>query len=535
MPTPAREELPRSGHSCRGGKVNAVTRPPRLNAAAFFVDRHRDEGRGDRPVFRVGGRSVTYGELAADVDRVAGALAQLGVEIENRVVLALDDSPVFAAAFWGAVKLGAVAVPVNTLMSSAEYEFLLEDSRAKVVVVEEHAAERVLAVRDRCPFLREIIVVGRAHAGARTWSDVLCLHGGGVAPAPTSPEDVMFWGYTSGSTGAPKAAVHSHKDFVAAADLVGVGVFGIGADDLTFSASKMYFPFGLGNSLFFPARVGAASVLVPERLGPEQAFEVIARERPTVFFTVPTLYARMLAVDGAERRYDLSSLRLCVSSGEALPPPLFDAWRARFGLDLHDVVGSTENLHDFIATRPGRARRGSAGQLVPGFEARLIDDQGQPVAPGEVGHLLIKGETTSPYYWNRLERTRRTMLGEWLRTGDMFHQDADGYFYFSGRSDDMLKVGGQWVSPAEVEARLLQHPAVLEAGVVAREDGDGLVRPHAFVALKPGVAAAGDLADELRAFARAGLAGYKVPRAVDIVPELPKTATGKIQRFKLRA
>ena len=512
-----------------------MTRPPRLNAAAFFVDRHLEEGRAERPVFRVGGRPVTYGELAIDVDRFAGSLVELGVEIENRVVLVLDDSPVFAAAFWGAVKVGAVAVPVNTLMSPPEYAFVLEDSRAKVVVVDEHAAARVLAVRERCPFLREVIVVGRAQPGARAWADVVRLGAGRVAPAPTVPEDVMFWGYTSGSTGSPKAAVHSHKDFVAAADLVGVGVFGIGPDDLVFSASKMYFAFGLGNSLLFPARVGAAAVLVAERLGPEQAFEVIARERPTVFFTVPTLYARMLALEGAERRYDLSSLRLCVSSGESLPPALFDAWRARFGLDLHDVVGSTENLHDFIATRPGRARRGSAGQLVPGFEARLVDDQGQSVACGEVGHLLIKGETTSPYYWNRLERTRHTMLGEWLRTGDMFRQDADGYFYFAGRSDDMLKVGGQWVSPAEVEARLLQHPAVLEAGVVAREDRDGLVRPHAFVALKPGVAAASDLADELRAFARAGLAGYKVPRAVDIVAELPKTATGKIQRFRLRA
>ena len=352
--------------------------------------------------------------------------------------------------------------------------------------------------------------------------------------APTMREDVMYWGFTSGSTGRPKAVVHSHADFVAAADLVGVGVFGLGPDDLTFSASKMYFAFGLGNSLLFPARVGAASVLVPERPEPERVFEIIARERPTAFFTVPTLYARLLQVDGAEHRYDLSSLRLCVSSGEALPPAIFDAWRARFGGDLLDVVGSTETLHDFIANRPGAARRGSSGQVVPGFEARLVDDEGRDIPAGTVGHLLIKGPTNAPYYWNRLERTRATMLGEWLRTGDMFSRDADGYFYFAGRADDMLKVAGQWVSPAEVEARLLEHPAVLEAGVTGRLDADGLVTPHAVVVLTQAHAPSDALAEALRLFARATLAPFKVPRVIEFAPELPKTATGKVQRFRLR-
>jgi benzoate-CoA ligase len=294
--------------------------------------------------------------------------------------------------------------------------------------------------------------------------------------------------------------VHTHRDFLAAADLVGVNVFGLGPDDLVFSASKLHFAFGLGNTLYFPARVGAASVLVPERITPERAFEVIAAERPTVFFTVPTLYARMLEVPDAERQFDLSSLRYGVSSGEALPPAVFDAWADRFGLELVEVVGSTEALQ----------------------------------APGAVGHLLVKGETTAPYYWNRRERTRRTMLGEWLRTGDMFRQDAEGWFYFEGRADDMLKVGGQWVSPAEVEAHLAAHPAVLEAGVVGDTDGHGLTMPRACVVLKAGFTGSPALAAELRDFVRRRTAGYKAPGRVEFVADLPKTATGKIQRFRLR-
>jgi acyl-coenzyme A synthetase/AMP-(fatty) acid ligase len=273
---------------------------------------------------------------------------------------------------------------------------------------------------------------------------------------------------------------------------------------------------------------------VAERITAERAFEVIDAERPTLFFAVPTLYARMLDVRDAERRFDVSSLRYCVSSGEALPPAIFDAWADRFGLELVEVVGSTEALHDFIANRPGHARRGTAGRVVPGFETRLVDDAGAPVEIGTVGHLLVKGETTAPYYWNRLERTRATMLGEWLRTGDVFRQDADGWFYFEGRADDMLKVAGQWVSPAEVEAHLMAHAAVLEAGVVGESDGHGLSRPRAYVVLKDGVIPSVPLADELREFVRGRTAGYKTPSGVEFVADLPKTATGKIQRFRLR-
>ena len=508
--------------------------PHALNAAAFFVDRHVAEGRGARTYFRWRGQSLTYASIATLAARAGHALASLGVEIEHRVVIALPDVPEFAAAFWGAAKLGAVSVPVNTLMSADEYAFVLNDSRAKVAIVDESVAAAFASIGARAPFLRAIVVVGRAPAGTLAFDDVVGRAADRLDPAPTFGEDVVYWGYTSGSTGPPKAAVHSHKDLVAAADLVGTGVFGIGEDDVILSASKLYFAFGLGNTLYFPARVGAAAILEPGRLDAERAFEVITRERPTVFLAVATLYARMLQVPDAEKRYDLSSVRLCVTSGEALPPPVFDAWAGRFGIELADVLGSTEALHDFIATRPGKARRGSCGQVVPGFEARLVGDDGDDVPAGTVGHLLIRGETSAPYYWNRLERTRRTMLGEWLRTGDMLSCDAEGYFYFAGRGDDMLKVSGMWVSPAEVEACLLEHPSVLEAGVVGRATDGGLVRPYAVVVLKPDAKASPALDAELRAFARERLAGYKAPVAIDVVSEIPRTATGKIQRFRLR-
>jgi benzoate-CoA ligase family protein len=505
-----------------------------LNAATVFLDRHLIEGHGGRTAFRFAGRSVTYADIAEASSRFGNALARLGVEFEQRVLLVLPDSPAFAAAFWGTVKLGAVAVPVNPFMAPPEYEFLLNDSRARVAVVDETVAPAIAPIRERCPFLSAVVVTGRRPGGALGFDDLLAQGPATLEPAPTFPDDPMYWGYTSGSTGPPKAAVHSHRGFVAAADLVGVGVFGIGPDDLVFSASKMFFAFGLGNSLYFPARVGAASVLVPERIDPARAFAVIERERPTVFFAVATLYARMLAAAEAGQGADLSSVRLCVTSGEALPPAVFDGWATRFGMELVDVVGSTETLHDFIANRPGRVRRGSCGQVIPGFDARLVDDEGRPVSAGAVGHLEIRGATTAPYYWNRLDRTRATMLGEWLRTGDMCSRDEDGYFYFAGRSDDMLKVSGMWVSPAEVEAALCEHPAVLEAGVVGRPDAGGLMVPHAVVVVKDAGLVTASLERELQGFVRARAAGYKVPRTIEFVTELPKTVTGKIQRFRLR-
>jgi benzoate-CoA ligase family protein len=512
----------------------AIDVPERFNAATHFLDRHLSEGRGARTAFRFRGRGVSYEETARRANRLGNALLARGIQMEQRVLLALPDRPEFAEAFWGAMKIGAVPVPVSDALPADDLAFMLEDSRARAVIASEAATAEILKGRARHPALRAVIVVGARRRGALEYERLLERASPELAAADTSRDDVALWLYTSGSTGRPKGAVHLHHDLVYAAELVGRGTFGIGPDDRIFSASKLHFAFGLGNSLYFPALVGATSVLVPERLDAERIFELIQAERPTVLFAVATIYRRLLQVAEAERRFDCSSLRLCVSSGEGLPAALFHAWQSRFGLELLDVVGSTEALHDFIANRPGAARAGSSGQVISGFEARLVDDQGRPVAPGMVGQLLIKGDSTSPGYWNRHERTRATMMGEWLRTGDMFYQDTDGYFFFCGRTDDMLKVGGMWVAPAEVEAALGEHPAVAEVAVIGRGDADGLTKPHAFCVLRDGMIGSDALAAELREGVRKRLGGYKSPRWVDFVPELPKTATGKIQRFALR-
>jgi benzoate-CoA ligase family protein len=512
----------------------AIEVPERFNAAAHFLDRHIAEGRGGRAAFRFAGRAVTYAEIALRANRVGNALLARGVQIEQRVLLALPDRPEFAEAFWGAMKIGAVPVPVSEALPAEEMAFLLHDSRARAVVASEEAVAVILAVRARCPALEAVITVGGRRRGALEYERLLERASPELEPADTTRDDVALWGYTSGSTGRPKAAVHLHHDLVHAAELVGRGTFGIGPDDLIFSASKLHFAFGLGNSLYFPALVGAASLLVPERLEAERILELIAAERPTVLFAVATVYRRLLQVAEAERRFDCSSLRLCVSSGEALPPGVFHAWRSRFGRELLDVVGSTEALHDYIANRPGEARAGSSGRIIPGYEARLVDDAGRPVAPGMVGQLLIRGDSTAAGYWNRHERTKATMLGEWLRTGDMFYQDTDGYYYFCGRTDDMLKVGGMWVSPTEVEACLGEHAAIAEVAVIGRGDADGLTKPHAYCVLREGVSGSDALAAELRESVRTRLGGYKSPRWIDFVSDLPRTATGKIQRFALR-
>jgi len=512
----------------------AIDLPERFNAATHFLDRHLTEGRSVRIAFRFAGRDVTYGEIALRASRLGNALRARDVQIEQRVLLALPDRPEFAEAFWGAMKIGAVPVPVSDALPADEAAFLLQDSRARAVIASETAAAEILKIRPGCPALESVIVVGGRRRGALEYERLLEKASPELAPADTSRDDVALWLYTSGSTGRPKAAVHLHRNLVHAAERVGRGTFGITADDVILSVSKLHFAFGLGNSLYFPALVGATSVLVPERLEAERVFELIQEERPTMLFAVATAYRRMLQVDGAERRFDLSSLRLCVSSGEALPAAIFHAWKSRFGHELLDVVGSTEALHDYIANRPGEARPGSSGRVISGYEARLVDDQDRPVAPGFVGHLLIKGDSTAAYYWNRHERTRATMQGEWLRTGDMFYQDADGYFYFSGRQDDMLKVGGMWVSPVEIEACLGEHSAVREAAVIGRGDADGLTKAHAFCVLQDGQVGSDALTAELQALVRKRLAGYKSPRWIDFVRELPKTSTGKIQRFALR-
>jgi benzoate-CoA ligase len=508
--------------------------PGRFNAASYFVDRHLAEGRGDRVAFHYEDSALTYAGLAELVNRAGNALLELGVQREQRVLCLLLDSPEFLATFWGAIKIGAVPIPVNTMMRGADYLYFLDDSRAPVAVISEPLLAEAGPVLAQAAHLRHVVVAGRPAAGQIGFDDWVGRASARLDPVDTSRDEPAFWLYSSGSTGRPKGAVHLQHDMLYCVDAYAVGVLGMHEGDRTVSAAKLFFAYGLGNNMYFPMGVGGQGVLYPHRPLPEPMFELIHRTRPTLFFGVPTLYAAMLQVKEAERRWDLSSLRLCVSAGEALPEELYRRWHDRFGVEIIDGIGTTEILHIFLSNRPGQVRPGSTGRPVPGYEAIVVDDEGRVLPPGEIGNLRVKGDSTMAYYWNQHEKTKDALHGHWIQTGDKYYQDQDGYFWYCGRADDMLKVGGIWVSPVEVENTLVGHPAVLEAAVVGREDTDRLVKPKAFVVLKQEHAATAALEDELKGFVKDKIAPYKYPRWIEFVGELPKTATGKIQRFKLR-
>jgi len=508
--------------------------PSEFNAATYFVDRNVYEGRGPTTAVVCEDRMLTYAEVADLVNRSGNALHELGVGMEDRVLVLCLDAPEFVAAFWGAIKIGAVPVPVNTLMRAADYLYFLNDSRAKVAVVSAPLLAEIGGVLPQAAHLRHVLVAGGPAGPHLSFEDRMARASTRLEPAPTSRDDAAFWLYSSGSTGFPKGAVHLQHDMVVCAETYGKHVLGLRPDDRCFSAAKLFFAYGLGNAGYFPMSVGAQSILFPHRPTPEGVFEILQRRRPTLFFGVPTLYAGMLAVKEAEKRFDLSSLRLCVSAGEALPDEIYARWRERFGVEVIDGIGTTEALHIFLSNQPGSVRPGSSGLPVPGYEALIVDDDGRPVAPGEIGNLRVKGDSIMAYYWNKHDKTRETLIGAWIQTGDKYRQDPEGYFWYAGRADDMLKVGGIWVSPIEVEATLIRHPAVLEAAVVGREDTDRLVKPQAFVVLKEAHDASPALAEELKTFVKDKIAPYKYPRWVEFVSDLPKTATGKIQRFKLR-
>jgi benzoate-CoA ligase family protein len=508
-----------------------VELPEVYNAATTFVDENIIQGRGARIAIYHQDQTFTYQEVFNKVNRTGNALKELGIEIEHRVLLVLPDSPEFAFSFFGAIKIGAVPIPTNPWMAAKDYEYLLNDSRARAVIIHASAVPELDKIRDRPRFLKSVIVVGDPKGKALSYDDLLARASDKLTAEATSRDDVCFWGYTSGSTGAPKGAVHLQHDMITITDLFVKPVLGMTQDDLCFSASKLFFAYGLGNSLYFPFRFGASTILWPEKPDPEKILQVIDKYRPTFFYSVPTLYARLLRV---EKNYDVSSLKICLSSGEPLPPALFHQWKDRFGTELLDVVGSTEATHDFLANRPGRAKPGSSGEVTPAFEAKIVNDDGYEVPVGEVGHLLVKGDANSPFYWNKHEQTKKTMQGEWLKTGDTYYRDTEDYYWYCGRSDDMLKVGGLWVSPIEIENTLVEHPSVLEAAVVGEQDADGLLKPKAYVLLKSEFKASSELKTELQTHVKNKLAPYKYPRWIDFVDDLPKTVTGKIQRFRLR-
>jgi benzoate-CoA ligase len=478
---------------------------------------------------------LSYADVLELTNRTGNALRDLGIGMEDRVLVLCLDAPEFLGAFWGAIKIGAVPIPVNTLMRGADYLYFLQDSRAKAAVISAPLLAEAGPVLAGAPQLRHVLVAGGKPGAHLSYEACLEKASSRLEAAPTSRDDAAFWLYSSGSTGRPKGAVHLHHDMVVCYETYARQVLGLGSRDRVFSAAKLFFAYGLGNAGYFPMGAGAESVLSPHRPTPDSVFEILTRHRPTMFFGVPTLYAAMLAVKDAHERWDLSSLRLCVSAGEALPDEIYSRWKERFGVEIIDGIGTTEILHIFLSNRPGAARPGSTGLPVPGYEAIIVDDAGLPVKQGEIGNLRVKGESTMAYYWNKHEKTKDTLHGHWIQTGDKYYQDADGYFWYAGRADDMLKVGGIWVSPVEVENTLIRHPAVLEAAVVGHEDTDRLVKPKAFVVLKEPAGAGSGLAEELKGFVKDKIAPYKYPRWIEFVTELPKTATGKIQRFKLRS
>ena len=511
--------------------------PDEFNAATYFIDRHIAEGRGQKVAIECGERRVTYQQLCAMVNRAGNCLRRLGVRIEERVLLLLLDTPEFAASFFGAIKIGAVPVPVNTLLKPADYKFLLNDSRARVAIVAEALLPLIKTIsRQELKFLETIVVVGtETWPGTLNFNGALAESSSTLDAAPTSKDDAAFWLYSSGSTGRPKACVHLQHDMVVSSEAYAKGILNIAESDRCFSVSKLFFAYGLGNGLYFPLSAGATSILMPGPPRPEAVFDVIERHRPTLFFSVPSNYARLLAHNRPDgREFDLSSVRWGISAGEALPAVIFHRFQERFGVEILDAIGSTEALHMMIANRPGHARPGSSGQVIPGFEARIVDDSNRPLAPGEIGNLMVKADSVCAYYWNQHEKTKDTIEGHWIRTGDKYYQDDDGYFWYAGRSDDMLKVSGVWVSPVEIESILMEHGAVEEAAVVARPDEQQLPRTVACVVVRNGFEPSAALARELTAFVGARLADYKRPHQIEFHAELPKTATGKLQRFRLR-
>jgi benzoate-CoA ligase len=511
-----------------------VTIPRDYNAAHDLIERNLAAGRGSRIAYVDDAGTYTYGELAERVNRAANALVHLGLQPEQRVLLCLLDTIDFPAVFLGAIKAGIVPVAGNTLLTTKDYDFMLRDSRARALVVSAQLVPTLAPLFGKLPHLRHVIVSGGDPGTHHSLAKLMDAAATTFQPADTTCDDACFWLYSSGSTGTPKGTVHIQSSMILTAELYAKPILGIREEDVVFSAAKLFFAYGLGNGLTFPLSVGATTVLMAERPTPAAVFARLRKHQPTIFYGVPTLFAALLASPEMPHRGELK-LRRCTSAGEALPADIGRRWTERLGVEILDGLGSTEMLHIFLSNRPGDVRYGTSGQPVPGYELRILGDDGAPVPPGEVGELQINGPTAAMGYWNNREKSRSTFQGAWARSGDKYSIDANGYYVYSGRSDDMLKVSGIYVSPIEVEAALITHPAVLEAAVIGREDDEKLVKPVAYVVLKSGREASEALAEELRAHVKSQLAPYKYPRWIEFIDELPKTATGKIQRFKLRA
>src|SRR3954469_7262498 len=513
--------------------VEAV--PRSYNFAADILERNLAAGRGQKPAFIDPRGSWTYSELAERVDRFGNVLRALGIRCEERILLALLDTIDWPTAFLGAIKAGVVPIPVNTLMTEDDYRFMLADSRASMLVVSEALYPKFAKLIEACPEVAHVIVAGDNAHGRHRFEDLIASAGSESYTAPTTCDDICFWLYTSGSTGRPKGAVHAHADLRLTDDLYAGPILGITENDVCYSVAKLFFAYGLGNAMTFPLSVGATTVLLSERPTPDGVAAILRQHQVTLVYAVATFYAAFLASPAAPQR-DKTRMRICVSAGEALPPDVGRRWSERYGVDILDGLGSTEMLHIFLSNRPGDVKYGTSGKPVPGYDIRLVGDVGQVIInPGEMGELQVRGPTSAIMYWNNREQSRTTFLGEWTRSGDKYFEDEDGYYVYCGRRDDMLKVGGIYVSPFEVEGALQSHPDVLEAAVVAWPDEEELIKPKAFVVLKAPERACDELVLALQDHCKTKLAPYKYPRWIEFRLDLPKTATGKIQRFRLRA
>src|SRR5258706_709430 len=507
--------------------------PRDYNAAADLIERNIAAGRGGKLAYVDDAGQYTFAELAERVNRFGSGLQALGLGMEDRVLIAMLDGIDWPAAFLGSIRAGIIPIAVNTLLTTKDYEYMLSDSRAKALLVSEALLPQFAPLLGKLPFLKHVIVSGKDAKGHLLFEAILKRGKSSLLAAPTTRDDACFWLYSSGSTGKPKGTVHVHSSMALTAELYAKGVLGMKESDTVFSAAKLYFAYGLGNALSFTLYTGATAVLMAERPTPAAVFKRLVERKPTLFFGVPTLYAGMLASPEFPKKESLS-LRSCISAGEALPAQIAKSFKERTGVDILDGIGSTEMLHIFLSNRPGDLRHGTTGKAVPGYELRLVDEQGNPVKQGELGEMEIAGPTSASHYGNTRDKPSNTFVGGWTKSGDKYSMDADGYYAYGGRSDDMLKVSGIWVSPAEVEAALVSHDAVLEAAVVGHEDEQKLVKPKAYVVLKPGQSASESLKAALQQHVKEKLAPYKYPRWIDFLSELPKTATGKIQRFKLR-
>ena len=509
--------------------------PREFNLASFLLDRALESDWAERPVFVFRDRVVTFGELADRANQAGNLLKCLGLQAEQRVGLYMGDSPTQAALTLGALKIGAVPVPFHGMLRLHEFRYLLKDSRIRIMAVDQDLLPRLGGVLSDSPWLEHVLVSGgTGESRYPSLEDGLSDASTRLEAAPTSADDVAFWIYSSGATGFPKAALHLHHDPIYCCRTYAQEILKLTPEDAILSGPRMFMAYGLGNSLFFPLWSGARSILVPENLSPAERLEALRQHRPTLFFDSPPGYQDLLAAAEQGAPADLSSVRLCLSAGEPLPPGLYARWKERFGLEILDGMSSSEALHVFVSNRPGQVRPGSSGQPVPGYEIRLEDEEGREVAPGELGNLLVRGDSTSPGYCNQHRKTARTMMGSWLVTGDKCTRDEEGFLFYAGRSDDMIRVAGMLVSPVEIEQHLLQCPEVVQAAVVGAEDEQGLTRLRAFVVIPPHLEPSRELAEALRASCNREQSPCRQLRWIEFVPELPRTVSGKLQRYRLR-